>query len=145
MRLTAEDLKKVEEASEHQDSRGIEISLADWASIKSTIAYYSNMQGEKFVAPLLSQATDSFLVDELGLMREEIKARQTYEKLLKSVIELRLPAGQQYLEGEDYGVFFQNKSRSTLSKDAVVAKYGNVDDCYKSTDYVEAKTSKKKK
>lgn len=53
----------------------------------NTLRYHDNMSGEKFRAPNLGNATNGFLIDELGEIRAEIKPRQTYEAMLKTMLK----------------------------------------------------------
>lgn len=85
-------LKKVNvkdiEGAEHTPEGGTRL-IGDelFGRLVETLRYYDNMAGEKFRAPTLANATNMFIIDELGEVRGEIKPRQTYEKLLSTFLK----------------------------------------------------------
>lgn len=97
---------------------------------------------EPFRIPDLSNATVPFLVDDLADVRGQIKEMQKYEGILKARLQAER-GDKTSLDGATHRVTFSARSRSGLSADKVIAKFGEdaVKDCYSTTDYVEMRTS----
>lgn len=154
MRVNSKDLVAMERGE--YDKGGIDfitLTQKEWDDIKGTIAYYDNMAGEKFIAPNLSQATPTFLVDEFGLVKDEIKPRQTYEKMLGNLLKGMRPESN-FLAGEKYNVTFKFVSKLIMDQDKIAAFVKNpaayaagldhpmtLADLMKPSEYWEARTS----
>lgn len=91
-RITAKDLKNA------RDSFALSDALLD--AVQETLLYYDNMMGDKFRAPNLGNATIGFLVDEIAQLKAEIKPRETYEKLLKGILNQHRENGETNWRGE---------------------------------------------
>lgn len=117
----------------------------EWERIKNTIQLLENITTEVFSAPNFGNATDAFIVDELGEIGPIVKGVTKYEKMLKEVAKSRKPEDKNSLEGETYIMFFEDKVRTGFGADLLREHVDSVSlaKCLTSTEYVETRTKKK--
>lgn len=119
-RVTLKDLEKIATAPQKGHPQ-VTVGAEDWDRIRETIRYYDNMSSDTFSAPNLANATPSFIADEFGAIKEEIKPRQTYENILKNWLKDNRPESNM-IEGEHYNVVFKWVSKMIMDS-AAVAEY----------------------
>lgn len=132
------------------------------ADLIDTLRYYDNMAGDTFRAPNLANATNPFIVDELGEIRSEIKPRQKYEKVLGEVLKNQIENGTlvnmdgKSIEGDSYIATFKWVDKMIADGDKIkeffanpegfVAKLGRAptyEDFQKPSQYWEIRTNKR--
>lgn len=100
------------------------------------------MARQKFKLPDLSNATPSFLVDELESCRALQSHYKTLEGVLKQALKARMETGATEVKGEKYTAVFTQRSKRSLSSELVIAKFGEeaLADCYVDSEYEEIRT-----
>ena len=91
----------------------------------------------------LSNATPSFLVDELGSIKDRIKELQTEEGVLKQALLAKLSDGQRVIQGETHSGMISDRTRVGLDSAKVLEDMGEewVEDHSKTTEYTELRVT----
>lgn len=137
MRLSLEELR----AMGVVDNDLVWIHPENWERIQVAINFYNAMLSDEFRIPDLSNATMSFIVDELGQTRKTASKMKTYEAILKQRIQMERK-GQLELKGEKFDASVREGcTRTGVDADAVHADHGDKYD--KTTTYEEIRTKPK--
>jgi len=96
--------------------------------------------------PDLANATPSFLVDEIGYLRECMKLIKKREGYFKEALIARLEPAQATIDGERYSALIENLSRSGLNTEKIRAEMSVewIELHTTTTDYVQIKTTRRK-
>lgn len=137
MKLSQDEL----DAMAVQLQNEILISQDSWTKIKKAVDFYNAMLSDEFRIPDLSNATMSFIVDELGQTRKTASKMKTYEAILKQRIAIERN-GKTELAGEKFDATVREGcTRTGVDADAVHADHGDKYD--KTTTYEEIRTKVK--